>query len=87
MLQTAGVLTPAAAQVGQYTDRGGQQCGPSPGSLVHELLDSNLFAAQGFDYVKSDDCNDSLTYETGMANCDALKAANRDIFFEICASS
>ena len=73
---------------GIYTDRGTQQCGPSPGSLAHEAMDAAAFARWGFDYVKSDDCFASLDYETGMRDygtfARALKATGRDIYYLIC---
>ena len=73
---------------GIYTDRGTQQCGPSPGSLAHEAMDAQQFARWGFDYVKSDDCFASLDYQTGMRDYGtfgrALKATGRDIYYLIC---
>jgi alpha-galactosidase len=55
-------------QLGGYTDRGGQQCGPSPGSKGYESLDAALFMRWNLSYVKSDDCNATLEYAPAMAD-------------------
>ena len=66
-------------QLGGYTDRGGQQCGPSPGSKGYEALDAALFVRWNLSYVKSDDCNTTLEYAPAMADyrvfANALQAA------------
>ena len=89
----ASTLIARGFQVGGYTDRGVQQCGPSPGSKGFEALDAATFVGWNLSYVKSDDCFDSLNYATAMADyrtfSDALKAAaaaaqRPDPYFLIC---
>lgn len=79
--------------LGGYTDRGTQQCGPSPGSKGHEELDAKLFASWNLSYVKSDDCFSTLEYTPAMDDykkfATALAAAAADqgkdeIYFLIC---
>ena len=79
--------------LGGYTDRGTQQCGPSPGSKGFEELDASLFARWNLSYVKSDDCSSTLEYAPAMADykkfATALAAAagehkRGEIYFLIC---
>eukprot|EP01052_Picozoa_sp_SAG31_P006275 SAG31_NODE_286_length_18467_cov_41.317056_13_plen_1204_part_00 len=64
-------------QLGGYTDRGGQQCGPSPGSKGFEELDAALFMRWNLSYVKSDDCNATLEYAPAMSDYRAFASALR----------
>jgi alpha-galactosidase len=79
--------------LGGYTDRGTQQCGPSPGSKGHEERDAELFVRWNLSYVKSDDCSSTLDYATAMDDyrkfAASLAAAGADhdrdgIYFLIC---
>ena len=84
----AAELSARGFQLGGYTDRGTEQCGPSPGSKGFEALDAAQFVSWNLSYVKSDDCSSSLDYHTGMADFkllgDALRQHNPDIYYLIC---
>ena len=79
--------------LGGYTDRGTQQCGPSPGSKGHEKQDAELFVRWNLSYVKSDDCFSTLDYAAAMEDYEkfagalAVAAASRGgdgVYFLIC---
>ena len=93
MANLSADLAARGFQLGGYTDRGAQQCGPSAGSKGYEKLDAELFASWNLSYVKSDDCNATLEYGPAMADYDkfatALAAAGAarggaEIYFLIC---
>ena len=89
MAALAAELGERGFSLGGYTDRGTQQCGPSPGSKGFEALDAETFARWNLSYVKSDDCYANLTFAQGMADYEkfgaALRAAgNGTIYYLIC---
>jgi alpha-galactosidase len=89
MAALAADLAGRGFKLGGYTDRGTQQCGPSPGSKGYEDIDAEQFARWNLSYVKSDDCSANLTFAQGMADYEKFGAAlrtagNGSIYYLIC---
>ncbi|WP_203701653.1 NPCBM/NEW2 domain-containing protein [Asanoa iriomotensis] len=73
-------------KLGIYESAGTATCQGLPGSLDHEVIDANTFAAWEVDLLKYDNCNhqgrpDAQRYQ---AMGDALKASGRAIVYSIC---
>ncbi|MEV0717348.1 NPCBM/NEW2 domain-containing protein [Asanoa sp. NPDC050611] len=73
-------------KLGIYESAGTATCQGLPGSLDHEVVDANTFAAWEVDLLKYDNCNnqgrpDAQRYQ---AMGDALKASGRAIVYSIC---
>ncbi|GIF64576.1 alpha-galactosidase [Asanoa ishikariensis] len=73
-------------KLGIYESAGTATCQGLPGSLDHEVVDANTFAAWEVDLLKYDNCNnqgrpDAARYK---AMGDALKASGRAIVYSIC---
>eukprot|EP00053_Salpingoeca_punica_P018272 m.178725 g.178725 ORF g.178725 m.178725 type:complete len:422 (-) comp17398_c1_seq2:3749-5014(-) len=65
-----------------YTAESNFTCGQYPGSLGHEVEDSELFASWGVDYLKLDGCGDLSAYPTGYPLFGkALAATGRNITY------
>ncbi|TFC10421.1 glycoside hydrolase family 27 protein [Cryobacterium algoritolerans] len=87
---TADYVHSHGLKLGLYEDAGTRTCAGYPGSLGHEQLDAQTFAAWGVDYLKYDNCNNAghktpaqyIERYTTMA--DALAATGRPIVYSIC---
>eukprot|EP01018_Ginkgo_biloba_P017179 Gb_04687 [translate_table: standard] len=73
-------------KLGIYSDAGYYTCQKQPGSLGHEQVDADTFAAWGIDYLKYDNCyNDGSKPETRYPKMrDALLKTGRSIFYSLC---
>jgi alpha-galactosidase len=77
-------------KLGIYEDAGTQTCAGFPGSLGHEEVDAQSFAAWGIDYLKYDNCfnGGDTTKEQYIrrytAMRDALAKTGRPIVYSIC---
>ncbi|XP_022742185.1 alpha-galactosidase 3-like isoform X2 [Durio zibethinus] len=73
-------------KLGIYSDAGAFTCQVRPGSLFHEIDDSQLFASWGVDYLKYDNCfNLGIDPKKRYPPMrDALNATGRTIFYSLC---
>ncbi|KAF2136870.1 glycoside hydrolase family 27 protein [Aplosporella prunicola CBS 121167] len=91
MLHVANQLHALGLKFGMYSSAGAYTCGRYPGSLGHEELDAQTFAAWGVDYLKYDNCYNegqsgtpALSFARYAAMARALSATGRDIVYGIC---
>jgi alpha-galactosidase len=78
-------------KLGIYEDGGSVDCGGGPGSLGHEQIDADTFAAWGVDLLKYDNCGEHGPYPETQAGYearytamgDALKRTGRAILFDL----
>ena len=71
MAAVANSIHDLGLKFGMYSDAGSYTCGLYEGSLGHEKVDAETFAAWGIDYLKYDNC-----YNEGQAG-DQLISRNR----------
>ncbi|XWS65604.1 hypothetical protein CRYUN_Cryun05aG0127900 [Craigia yunnanensis] len=73
-------------KLGIYSDAGAFTCQVRPGSLFHEIDDSQLFASWDVDYLKYDNCfNLGIDPKNRYPPMrDALNATGRTIFYSLC---
>ncbi|WP_203712461.1 glycoside hydrolase family 27 protein [Asanoa siamensis] len=73
-------------KLGIYESAGTATCQGLPGSLDHEVIDANTFAAWEVDLLKYDNCNNQGRPDLARykAMGDALKASGRAIVYSIC---
>lgn len=76
---------------GMYSDAGRYTCGSYEGSLGHETVDAQTFAAWGVDYLKYDNCynqgeagTQSLSRNRYNVMSEALNATGRPILYSLC---
>ncbi|GAO51779.1 hypothetical protein G7K_5872-t1 [Saitoella complicata NRRL Y-17804] len=76
---------------GMYSDAGKYTCGGYAGSLDHETIHAETFAAGGVDYLKYGNCFDegrsgtaNISYEGYERMTDALNATGRPILYSLC---
>lgn len=76
---------------GMYSDAGRYTCGSYEGSLGHEAVDAQTFAAWGVDYLKYDNCynqgeagTQSLSRNRYSVMSEALNATGRPILYSLC---
>jgi alpha-galactosidase len=87
---TAAYVHGLGLKLGIYGDAGTATCAGYPGSLGHEQIDAQTFAAWGVDYLKYDNCNnqsdesraDYVRRYTAMGA--ALRATGRPIVYSLC---
>ncbi|WP_050982095.1 putative Ig domain-containing protein [Mucilaginibacter paludis] len=88
------LLHGAGLKFGIYSSPGAKTCGGFLGSLGHERVDADTYAAWGVDYLKYDLCSysDNTAGDTTlfaqqkpyMVMRDALKQQHRDMVYSIC---
>jgi len=86
MADLASYVHSLGLKFGLYSDAGTMTCQKRPGSLGHEVIDAQTYAAWKVDYLKYDNCNNAgikpeLRYPPMR---DALNATGRPILFSLC---
>ena len=73
-------------KLGLYSDAGEKTCAGRPGSLDHEKIDAETYAAWGIDYLKYDNCfnNNRPSKERYPKMSEELQKQSHKIFYSIC---
>lgn len=72
MLALSSYVHAKGFKFGLYTARNNRTCGGTmPGSLGHEQIDADTFAAFGADFVKNDDCG--VVYANAVQDYGAMQ--------------